>query len=65
MSSANFFFFFEGPGIILTAEEKYVYSQLFKAADVDKKDVITGTNAVEFFGKSGLSPQVLSQVCNI
>ncbi|CAI2172100.1 9968_t:CDS:10 [Funneliformis geosporum] len=52
----------KGPGIILTPEEKHVYSQLFQAADEDKKDVITGASAVKFFGKSGLPPQVLSQI---
>ncbi|CAG8548462.1 7809_t:CDS:10 [Funneliformis caledonium] len=55
----------KGPGIILTPEEKHVYSQLFQAADEDKKDVITGTNAVKFFGKSGLPAQVLSQIWQI
>ena len=55
--------FEKGPELNLTAEEKHVYRQLFLAADEENKGVITGQNAVKFFGKSGLEPSVLSQVC--
>ncbi|RIA99484.1 hypothetical protein C1645_869878 [Glomus cerebriforme] len=55
----------KGPEINLTNEEKHVYSQLFQAADEDKKGVIVGQSAVNFFGKSGLAPAVLSKIWQI
>jgi epidermal growth factor receptor substrate 15 len=46
----------------LTPEERHVYSQLFKAADIDGKGIVLGDEAVEFFKKSSLPSHVLSEV---
>ncbi|CAG8646248.1 171_t:CDS:2, partial [Acaulospora morrowiae] len=48
--------------IILTPEEKQVYGQLFKVADVEKKGVIEGQHAVKFFEKSGLPAKTLGEI---
>ncbi|KAG0271232.1 hypothetical protein BGZ95_000974, partial [Linnemannia exigua] len=47
--------------ITLTTREKQVYGQLWAAADTDQSGFITGVDAVPFFAKSGLSPQILGQ----
>jgi epidermal growth factor receptor substrate 15 len=39
-----------------------VYGQLFKAADPDGFDVVSGDVAVKFFEKTKLPPDVLGQV---
>ena len=57
------YLFDKGPEIILTAEEKHAYRQFFLAADEENNGVITGQNAVKFFGKSKLEPSALSKVC--
>ncbi|KAG2180704.1 hypothetical protein INT44_003711, partial [Umbelopsis vinacea] len=46
----------------LTPEERHIYPQLFKAADIDGKGIVLGDEAVEFFKKSGLPPLVLSEI---
>ncbi|CAG8581790.1 22451_t:CDS:10, partial [Gigaspora margarita] len=51
--------------IILTPKERYVYLQLFQIADVDKKGVIEGRNAINFFSKSGLSQITLKDIWNL
>jgi hypothetical protein len=47
----------------LTPEERHIYPQLFKAADIDGKGIVLGEEAVEFFKKSGVPSHVLSEVC--
>jgi hypothetical protein len=49
-------------GLVLTPDEKRVFGQLFKIADKDNLGVVTGEVAVDFFKRSGLSPQVLGEV---
>lgn len=49
----------------LTPEERHIYPQLFKAADIDGKGIVLGDEAVEFFKKSGLPSHVLSEVCMV
>ncbi|CAG8478798.1 28710_t:CDS:10 [Dentiscutata erythropus] len=44
------------------AEELFIYHQLFEKADVDKKGVIEGQNAVNFFNKSGLPKTTLREI---
>ncbi|KAI8583513.1 hypothetical protein K450DRAFT_221553 [Umbelopsis ramanniana AG] len=46
----------------LTPEERHIYPQLFKAADIDGKGIVLGEEAVEFFKKSGLPSHVLSEI---
>jgi hypothetical protein len=46
----------------LTPEERHIYSQLFKAADIDGKGIVLGEEAVEFFKKSAVPSQILSEV---
>ncbi|KAG2171267.1 hypothetical protein INT43_002889, partial [Umbelopsis isabellina] len=46
----------------LTVEERHIYGQLFKAADVDSKGIVLGEEAVEFFKKSGVPPPILSEI---
>ncbi|KAF3918958.1 hypothetical protein ABW20_dc0107915 [Dactylellina cionopaga] len=53
------------PNLVLTAEEKKVFGQLFQAADTQNLGVITGELAVKFFEKSGLKPQVLGEIWGI
>ena len=50
------------PNLNLTAEEKRVYGQLFKEADPDGFEVVTGDVAVKFFEKTKLPADVLGQV---
>jgi hypothetical protein len=50
------------PNLNLTAEEKRVYGLLFRAADPDGFDVVSGDVAVKFFEKTKLPPDVLGQV---
>lgn len=50
------------PNLNLTAEEKRVYVQLFRAADPDGFEVVSGDVAVKFFEKTKLPPDVLGQV---
>jgi epidermal growth factor receptor substrate 15 len=50
------------PNLNLTAEEKRVYGQLFRAADPDGFEVVSGDVAVKFFEKTKLPPDVLGQV---
>jgi len=46
----------------LTSDEKRLYGQLFRIADSGQLGVITGSIAVEFFKKSGLTPAILAEV---
>jgi len=46
----------------LTPEERHIYSQLFKAADIDGKGIVLGEEAVEFFKKSAVPSQILSEI---
>ena len=55
-------YFFLLVDIILSTREKQVDGQLWAAADKDNSGFITGADAVPFFAKSGLPPQVLGQV---
>jgi epidermal growth factor receptor substrate 15 len=50
------------PNLNLTSEEKRVYGQLFKAADPDGFEVVSGDVAVKFFEKTRLPPDILGQV---
>lgn len=50
------------PRLDLTPEEQYAYSQLFQAADIEKKGLISGQVAVSFLTKSKLPINVLSEV---
>lgn len=50
------------PNLNLTSEEKRIYGQLFKAADPDGFEVVSGDVAVKFFDKTRLPPDVLGQV---
>jgi hypothetical protein len=50
------------PNLNLTAEEKRVYGLLFRAADPDGFEVVSGDVAVKFFEKTKLPPDVLGQV---
>lgn len=50
------------PKLNLTAEEKHVYGQLFRLADIDNVGVITGEVAVKFFEKTRLDSRVLGEV---
>lgn len=50
------------PNLNLTGEEKRVYGQLFKAADPDGFEVVSGDVAVKFFEKTRLPPDILGQV---
>ena len=50
------------PNLNLTAEEKRVYEHLFRAADPDGFDVVSGDVAVKFFEKTKLPPEILGQV---
>jgi hypothetical protein len=50
------------PNLNLTAEEKRVYGQLFKTADPDGFEVVSGDVAVKFFEKTKLPPDILGQV---
>ena len=51
------------PNLNLTAEEKRVYGQLFRSADPEGFEVVSGDVAVKFFEKTKLQPEVLGQVC--
>ena len=53
------------PNLSLTAEEKRVYGQLFRQADPDGFEVVSGDVAVKFFEKTKLPPDVLGQVCSL
>ncbi|RUS19210.1 hypothetical protein BC937DRAFT_87831 [Endogone sp. FLAS-F59071] len=46
----------------LTPEERHVYAQLYQAADPENKGVITGSEAVDFFAKSKVPPNVLADI---
>ena len=50
------------PNLNLTDEEKRVYGQLFKIADPDGFQVVSGDVAVKFFERTKLPPDVLGQV---
>ena len=50
------------PKLNLTSEEKRIYGQLFKAADPDGFEVVSGDVAVKFFEKTRLPSDVLGQV---
>ena len=52
------------PSLNLTAEEQRIYGQLFRVADPDGFDVVSGDVAVKFFEKTRLPPDVLGQVCD-
>jgi len=46
----------------LTPEEKRVFGQLFRQADTEGINVVTGEVAVKFFEKTRLEPRVLGEV---
>ncbi|KAG0876613.1 hypothetical protein G6F15_010046 [Rhizopus arrhizus] len=46
----------------LTPEEVAVYKQCFKAAVLSQPNAVTGMEAVQFFGKSGLPNTTLSEI---
>lgn len=50
------------PKLNLTAEEKRVYGQLFRAADPDGFGAVSGDVAVTFFDRTKLPSDVLGQV---
>lgn len=49
----------------LTPQEVNAYNELFKIASKSQSNSISGGEAVDFFAKSGLSNEILSQVCII
>lgn len=49
----------------LSPEEAQVYTQLFRQADTESIGVVTGEQAVPFFGKSKLSSAVLRKIWEI
>lgn len=53
------------PNLNLTAEEKRIYGQLFKAADPDGFQVVSGDVAVKFFEKTALDPRILGEIWQI
>lgn len=53
------------PNLNLTTEEKRVYAQLFKEADPDGFDVVSGDVAVKFFAKTKLPGDTLGLVCDL
>ncbi len=53
------------PNLNLTAEEKRVYGQLFRSADPEGFEVVSGDVAVKFFEKTKLPPEILGQVCTL
>ncbi|KAK3990750.1 tubulin alpha chain [Cladorrhinum sp. PSN332] len=53
------------PNLNLTAEEKRIYGQLFRAADTDVVGVVTGEVAVKFFEKTRLDLRVLGEIWHI
>jgi len=46
----------------LTADEKRAYGYLFSQADKDQLGVVTGENAVNFFERTQVSPNVLGEI---
>lgn len=46
----------------LTPQEIHAYKQFFQAASKSQPNVVTGMEAVQFFAKSGLPNNVLSEV---
>ncbi|CAG8514655.1 13869_t:CDS:2, partial [Dentiscutata heterogama] len=48
--------------LALDPKELYIYHQLFEKVDVDKKGVIEGQNAVNFFNKTGLPKTTLREI---
>ncbi|KAL8282374.1 hypothetical protein RB597_009878 [Gaeumannomyces tritici] len=53
------------PNLNLTVEEKRVYGQLFRQADLDGVGVVTGDVAVKFFDKTRLDSRVLGEIWQI
>lgn len=51
-----------GSSFRLTPEEKNLYGQLFRQADPDFTQVITGDVASQLFMRSGLSPELLGEI---
>ncbi|KAH8554905.1 hypothetical protein BGW37DRAFT_451581 [Umbelopsis sp. PMI_123] len=49
----------------LSAEEQVDYPKLFKIANKSGSGIVSGAEAIEFFAKSGLSPNVLSEIWDI
>jgi hypothetical protein len=50
------------PNLNLNAEEKRVYGQLFRQADLEGVGVVTGETAVKFFEKTRLDSRILGEV---
>lgn len=53
------------PVLNLTPQEKQAYGALFAQADTDQLGVITGENAVTFFERTRVSPNVLGEIWQI
>lgn len=51
-----------GPQIRLTAEEQKVFGQLYRQADPDYTQIVTGEVARTLFIRSGLSPAILGEI---
>ncbi|KTW26618.1 hypothetical protein T552_02627 [Pneumocystis carinii B80] len=49
----------------LTPEENEAYEKLFSEADPDNIGVLLGENSINFFEKTGLSPQILGEIWKI
>lgn len=62
MSSNSGLFGPSAPVIRLSPEEKQLYGQLFRQADPDFTQVVTGDAALQLFVKSGLSQAVLGEI---
>lgn len=62
MSSNSGLFSPSAPVIRLSPEEKQLYGQLFRQADPEGTQVVTGDAALQLFVKSGLSQAVLGEI---
>ena len=62
MSSNSGLFSPSAPVIRLSPEEKQLYGQLFRQADPEGTQVVTGDAALQLFVKSGLSQAILGEI---
>ncbi|KAI2467789.1 hypothetical protein F4781DRAFT_297585 [Annulohypoxylon bovei var. microspora] len=53
------------PSLVLSPEEKRVYGQLFREADIEGAGIVTGDVAVKFFEKTRLDSRVLGEIWQV
>ncbi|KAI1460972.1 hypothetical protein F4805DRAFT_454420 [Annulohypoxylon moriforme] len=53
------------PTLILSPEEKRVYGQLFREADIEGAGIVTGDVAVKFFEKTRLDSRILGEIWQV